>query len=123
MDKEQALQSFWSSFGLPAYDENTVPEDASLPYITYEVATGSFENEIPLTASVFYKGSTWGPITQKTHEIAQRLYELRGSAIRIDDGLIRIWEGTTPLFQRMGDEDDQVRWIVVNVMVEFMTKV
>ena len=37
MDKAQALHSFWSGFGLTAYDENTVPDGAQLPYITYEV--------------------------------------------------------------------------------------
>ena len=31
MDKFQAQQSFWSSFGLTAYDENTVPDDAEYP--------------------------------------------------------------------------------------------
>ena len=28
MDKEQSLQQFWSSFGLPAYDETSVPDNA-----------------------------------------------------------------------------------------------
>ena len=35
MDKQQAIHGFWSSFGITAYDENSVPDDAELPYITY----------------------------------------------------------------------------------------
>ena len=37
MNKEQAIHFFWSQFGLPAYDENSVPDDAQMPYITYNV--------------------------------------------------------------------------------------
>ena len=54
MDRAQAINSFWNSFGLRAYDENTVPQNAVLPYITYEVAIASFEDgDVPLTASVW----------------------------------------------------------------------
>ena len=31
----RALQKFWAGFGLPAYSEGSVPDDAELPYITY----------------------------------------------------------------------------------------
>ena len=37
MDKYQAINEFWNRFGVMAYDENTVPDDAELPYITYGV--------------------------------------------------------------------------------------
>ena len=43
MTAEQTLHSFWSSFGLTAYDENSVPDDAVLPYITYSVSYDSFD--------------------------------------------------------------------------------
>ena len=46
MDNEQAYRAFWASFGLNAYDENTVPEDAELPYITYEYAENGFDDII-----------------------------------------------------------------------------
>ena len=51
MTAEQTLHSFWSSFGLTAYDENSVPDDAVLPYITYSVSYDSFDNNVSLTAS------------------------------------------------------------------------
>ena len=43
MDKSQAVHDFWSSFGLTAYDENAVPDNAQMPYITYSVVTDSLE--------------------------------------------------------------------------------
>ena len=32
MTKAAAIYQFWSGFGLTAYEENTVPEDAAFPY-------------------------------------------------------------------------------------------
>ena len=34
MTKANAIYNFWNSFGITAYEENTVPEDAIFPYIT-----------------------------------------------------------------------------------------
>jgi hypothetical protein len=44
MNKSQALQSFWESFGIPAYNEYTVPDNAEMPYITYSVIIGKLLN-------------------------------------------------------------------------------
>ena len=46
MTKEAALYQFWSSFGLTAYEENSVPAQAAFPYISYEVITDSFGAQI-----------------------------------------------------------------------------
>lgn len=122
MDKAQALHNFWSSFDIPAYDENSVPDNATMPYITYEVSTGSFENEQLLTASLWYRSSSWRDITAKSEEIAHKIYSLRGSAIPIDNGYLRLWEGGSPLFQRMSEpSDDMVKRLVINLQAEFMT--
>ena len=37
-NKWQTLQAFFEGFGRTAYDENTVPDDAALPYLTYEAS-------------------------------------------------------------------------------------
>lgn len=122
MTKDQAIQSFWSSFGLTAYEENSVPDNAEMPYITYEVSTASFEHELPVSASIWYRDTSWVAITNKAEQIAKRLYKLRGTALPIEDGRFRIYESDTPLFQRMADESDGiVKRIVINVMVEFFT--
>ena len=39
MTKAAAMYQFWNSFGLTAYEENTVKDDASFPYITYQLVT------------------------------------------------------------------------------------
>lgn len=51
MTAEQVVHSFWSSFGLTAYDENSVPDNAQLPYITYNLSYDAFENEVAMSGS------------------------------------------------------------------------
>ena len=77
MDKEQALHQFWSSFGLTAYDENTVPDNALTTnggkYLTYIVATASLGDPTPLYANLWYKSSSWAEITVKANEISEAI--------------------------------------------------
>lgn len=121
MDKAQALQEFWESFGLPAYDQYSVPDDAVFPYITYEVATDSMGHAIPLTASLWYRSTSWKEISLKTDEIAKYIGE-HGSLIRaIDGGYMYLYKGSA-FAQRMNDPaDDMVKRMYLNILVEFLT--
>ena len=53
MTKAAAIYQFWSGFGLTAYEENTVPNDAAFPYVTYQLVTDSFDREVAATASLW----------------------------------------------------------------------
>lgn len=120
MDKWQALQTFWSSFGIPAYDENTVPESAEMPYITYEARTANFEKLLFLTASLYYYSTSWEAISKKAAEIAS--YIGYGSKILpVEGGYLYITQGS-PFAQRMSDgANKEVRRIIINIAVEFFT--
>ena len=121
MDKAQVIQEFWSSFDLPAYDENTVDENAEFPYITYSVSTGSIDDYIVLTASLWYFSTSWKEITNKAEEIEQRLTKMSPPAIKIDGGRAYFTKGT-PFSQRMPEQsDDAVRRIYLQVNAEFLT--
>lgn len=122
MDKVQAIDEFWNSFGLPAYDENTVPTDDSVdyPYITYSVSTDSLGNMVPLSASLWYRSTSWEDITHKAREIA-RVIKTQHMPIKIDGGYVWL-VGGTPFSQRMSDpNDDMVRRIYLNVSAEYLT--
>lgn len=122
MDKAQALHNFWSSFNLPAYDELTVPDDAVLPYITYEVKTDSFENRINLSASIWNRSTSWAAVEQKAAEIAQFIQKQNPCTIRIDGGRMYVTKGS-PFGQRMLDPSDNgVRRILLSIYVEFLTE-
>lgn len=118
MDKEQALQSFWESFGIPAFDKNTVDEDAPFPRITYDVTINEFGVPTSLFASIWDRNTSWGRITGLAHEIDSRLSE-GGQMVLFDGGAFWIKKGN-PFQQRMSDPDDTIRRIIVNVEVEYL---
>lgn len=119
MNKIQALHSFWSGFGLKAYDENSVPENAELPYITYEVASDDFDNQLLLTASLWYRESSWKNIQEKALQIESYIGK-GGQRIDYDNGCMWIWRAN-PFSQRAGDSnDDLIRRIIINITVEFI---
>ena len=120
MTKAAAIYQFWSSFGLTAYEENTVPTDSAFPYITYQLVTDSFDREIPLTASIWYRSESWTDINAKTEEISQKISR-GGKIISCDGGAIWLKRGQ-PFAQNMGDEsDDLIKRKYLNITAEFMT--
>ena len=120
MTKAAAIYQFWNSFGLTAYEENTVPTDATFPYITYQLVTDSFYREIPITASIWYRSESWTAINAKTEEISQKISR-GGKIVSCDGGAIWLKRGQ-PFAQSMGDEsDDLIKRKYLNITAEFMT--
>lgn len=120
MTKAAAIYKFWNSLGLTAYEENTVPDDAAFPYITYQLVTDSFDREIPLTASLWYRSESWTAINAKAEEISQKIGR-GGKIIAFDGGAIWLKRGQ-PFAQNMRDEsDDLIKRKYLNITAEFMT--
>ena len=120
MNKWQAIDSFWSGFGIPAYDYSSVPDDATFPYITYEVATSSIGEPVLLTASMWFRDTSWMAISQGADAISQYI-GMGGTIILYDGGMLWIKRGT-PFAQRMSDPDDDIRRIVLNIEAEFISE-
>lgn len=121
MDKWQALNTFWNSFSLTAYDENSVPDDAVMPYITYNGATDSWDYLVPTTASLWYRETTWANISQKAEEIAKAIGEYGYYTVPVYGGYMVVRKNNV-FAQRMDDpNDDSVKRIILSIMVEFLT--
>lgn len=124
MNKSKILYDLWSSFGIPAYDETTVPagkDKPDFPYLTYEVATDDFGGEVALSCSLWYKSEvSWMAIESKADEIEAKIS--RGGII-VGSGPNKAWiRRGSPFRQRMGDEtDDTIRRILINVTAEFLS--
>ena len=119
MTKAAAIYQFWSSFALTAYEENTVPTDANFPYITYQLVTDSFDREVAVTASLWYRSGSWTAINAKTEEIGE--YIDNTLPIKCDGGRIWIKRGQ-PFAQNMGDvSDDLIKRKYLNLTFEFFT--
>lgn len=118
--KGQALHNFWSEFGLPAYDETSVPDGAPFPRLTYSVLTDSWENTLLLNASLWWKSTSWEAISNKAEEIAKYIVH-NLTPIPCEDGYVWINKGV-PFAQRLGDpDDDRIRRILLTIQVEFLT--
>ena len=120
MTKAAAIYQFWNSFGLKAYEENTVKDDAAFPYITYQLVTDGFDREVAATASLWYRSESWTAINAKTEEISQ-IISRGGKIVRCDGGAIWLKRGQ-PFAQNMGDESDNlIKRKYLNITAEFMT--
>ena len=120
MTKAAAIYQFWNSFGLTAYEENTVPDDAVFPHITYQLVTDSFDREVAVSASLWYRSESWIEINVKTYEISHRI-DRGGKMIACDGGAIWLKRGK-PFAQNMGDEsDDLIKRKYLNITAEFIT--
>lgn len=120
MDKGQAIHDFWSKFGLPAYEQTTIDKEASMPYVTYEVTTGSFDGTVSLAGDLWYYSESWETITKKADEIA-RFIGIGGVIRKIDGGYMWIKLGV-PFAQHVADTNDMVRRIRMNIQVDFLTE-
>lgn len=115
---EQALYSFWNSFGVPAYPNTAVPDKRPQAYITYEVATGFLE-DTPRSATI----NVWMRTTSELEpsNLVNKIAEKIGrGGIRIDDGRLWIKRGT-PWMISTKDEDQEIKRRVLNVWYEFLT--
>lgn len=125
MNKYQALQEFWSSFGWKAYNELTVPDDAlsmnNNRYITYEAATDSIGEDLLLSASLWHRSTSWTTIHAKAEEIAEFIETQMPPAIPVEGGWLKIRKAS-PFAQDMEDDDDTIRRIRLNIYAEFITK-
>lgn len=123
MDRWEAIYDFWSKFGMPAYEENSVPEDAKYPYITFESAVGEFESIVPLEASIWDR-TTRGTafIDGKADEIAHFIKNMLVCP-KIKGGRYRVFIPELSTYaQNMGDPDDRlIKRKILNVSFEFMT--
>lgn len=121
MTKAATLHSFFSGFGLTAYEENSVPDDAVFPYITYSLTTDSFSDySSALTISLWYRSTSWKAINAKCEEVSAAI-SYGGQLVDCDGGRIWIKRGQ-PFANSMGDtSDDQIKRKLINLSVDYLT--
>jgi hypothetical protein len=115
----QAINAFWSQFGLVAYPETAVDGEAQLPYITYSSAVGEFEQVVPLSASLWYYSSSWKEASEKAEEIAAAIG--RYMVMPIDGGYMVVTKGQI-FAQQMEDPNDSIKRMYLQVLAEFCSE-
>ena len=124
MTKAAAIYDFWAGFGLPAFEENSVPsgvDEPAFPYIAYQLITDSFGGDVAMTASLWYRDSSWVKANAKADEISEAI-GYGGDVILYDGGSIWIKRGQ-PFAQRMGDASDKkIKRIIINIEAEYFSR-
>lgn len=120
MDRWQAQYAYWSQFGIPAYEENDVPDrkDVTFPYITYQAVSNSFNESTVVNASAWTRSTSWRE-AMKIAETVQNELGYGGTVIKFDDGLM--WfQAANNFAQTMGDPNDSaIRRVVLTINVQF----
>ena len=133
MDKQQAYNAFWNSFGVFAFEENSVPTDdiietliqsgpikSKFPYITYQVITDDLDRPVYPMATIWDKNTSWEKADKLSNLIRQKIKQ-NLNIIQLDEGGMFITTGT-PFAQHMSEEGDRtIRRILINLAVEFFT--
>lgn len=110
----QTLYNFFSQFGIPAYAEDTVPDDAELPYITYPLFDPEWRSKHSFYVQVYYRHRTSNlDSLTKADEIAAAIGE--GIRLPFDGGMLVLWP-ENPLIQTKPPDGD-VRAAYINLSI------
>lgn len=116
----QALYSFFSGFGLPAYGKNNVPDAATMPYISYEIVSPAPMRPALFHAWVWYRGNSYTEVAAKCDEIEAALR--KGVSIPTASGAVYICtDNTTPFAQEQPDPNRNVRAMMLTMVLHANT--
>lgn len=108
-DIMKALFEFWSQFGIPAYAEDMVPDNATVPYIRYTVPRGPLMGTSVAPAYNYHRAKLMG--NAERAEMAERIAEAipqGGAIVRVDGGgflILRRGSDFQTLYQDPDDRD------------------
>lgn len=107
-----ALYAFYSSFGFPAYQTDTVPDDAALPYITYLYAEPQYQSPATHYAQLYMKTDSNTVLLDKAGEITRAI----GDGIVLENGVVI--RPDTPLVQVLVDgANPDIRSAYINLQL------
>ena len=122
MTPEAAVYTFLSSFGIPAYAASSVPDQATFPYLTYDLVLGEWGHpEVNMPVNVWYRTDSEAIPNAKVREISQAI-GMGGVLLHCDGGALWLKKGS-PWAQAMTveGEDEKVKRRYVNINIEYLT--
>lgn len=122
MTPEAAVYTFLSSFGIPAYAASSVPDQATFPYLTYDLVLGEWgQPEVNMPVNVWYRTDSEALPNAKVREIGERI-GMGGVTLPCDGGMLWVKKGS-PWAQAVTveGEDEKVKRRYVNINIEYLT--
>ena len=120
MTKGAALQSFFDSI-MTSYAASSVPENATLPYLTYELITSAWDGgEVGLTVNLWFCTTSEAVPNAKAQELSDSI-GYGGVTLPCDGGFIWLKRGS-PWCQNLQDDTDKnIKRRYINVTAEYLT--
>ena len=110
--KAVAFQGWLSSFGMPAYAASSVPDDAALPYATYDLADGCIlDGEVNQTVNLWFRTESETVPNAKAAELGRAL-GMGGVILPCDGGAMWVKRGS-------GEAGGKRRYL--NIDIEYIT--
>lgn len=118
-DTATALYKLWSSFGIPAYVEYHIPDDAKLPYITYELTEPNWREQAAIRARVWYRDTSYVTINSKLDEIKRTIGD--GWTCSTGNGLIAVFTDDPFIQFQPYEEDSGVKVAYLSLILQSYT--
>ena len=120
MTKGAALQAFFGGI-MTAYASSAVPNDATLPYLTYDLITSAWgDGEVGLTVNMWFRTTSEKEPNEAVDKLSKAI-GLGGVQLPCDDGIIWLKRGS-PWAQSLTDETDKtIKRRYINVTAEYLT--
>ena len=116
----KALYTFFSSFGIPAYLQDAVPDNAKMPYITYALIEPEPMVSALFNASVWYRGTSINDLVEKVDEIRSAIW--RGLNIQTEGGALYLHMDTeTPFCQIISDPNPETKRAYLTMIIHCNT--
>lgn len=110
-----ALYEFFSGFGIPAYLQDTLPDNVQMPYITYELMEPEALSTAFFNASLWYKDTSLDAILRKADEIGETI-GMGGIGLHTEDGVIRLYRGDK-FVQIMSDPNPETKRAYLSMII------
>lgn len=116
----EALYSFFSGFGIPAYIQDNIPDNVTMPYITYELIEPEPLATALFHASVWYRDTGVAAISGKVDEIRAAIGN--GVDLPTESGVVHIFRERNGTFaQIMNDPNRETKRAYLSMMIHCNT--
>lgn len=118
MTKTEALYGFFNSFGMSAYPVTAVPDNATLPYLTYEIPAGYTGDQVSIGVGLWFHTESEAVPNATTEEIGNDI-GLGGIIVSYDGGAMWIKRGT-PWATAPSVQDNTLKYRALNVTIDYL---
>ena len=115
-DTAKAVYGFFSGFGIPAYAQDAVPDDAELPYITYYLQEPEWSRQASGYAQVWYPSRNRAKLNELTDMIVREIGS-EGTLLGCDNGGYVMIRPETPLVSPAASGEDKTIGNLVNFIL------